>query len=103
MDLLAIFLLTFIVMFFWRRRKDAERAQHLIKQKCKTLELQLLEVNFKQEKPQKMAGHWRWCRYYQFEFSSTGDSRYQGQLIMAGSQYKFELPVYRVGDDLYEG
>ncbi|BEU01242.1 hypothetical protein OAG1_00420 [Agarivorans sp. OAG1] len=103
MDLLAIFLLTFIVMFFWRRRKDAERAQHLIKQKCKTLELQLLEVNFKQEKPQKMAGYWRWCRYYQFEFSSTGDSRYQGQLIMAGSQYKFELPVYRVGDDLYEG
>jgi hypothetical protein len=103
MDLLAIFLLTFIVMFFWRRRKDAERAQHLIKQKCKTLELQLLDVNFKQEKPQKMAGYWRWCRYYQFEFSSTGDSRYQGQLIMAGSQFKFELPVYKVGDDLYEG
>ncbi|WP_427980342.1 DUF3301 domain-containing protein [Agarivorans sp.] len=103
MDLLAIFIFCLIVMLFWRRRKDAERAQWLIKQKCQQLDLQLLDVNFKREKPQKMAGYWRWCRFYQFEFSSTGDSRYQGQLIMAGSQYKFELPVYRVTDDLFEG
>ncbi len=81
MDLLAIFIFCLIVMLFWRRRKDAERAQYLIKQKCQQLDLQLLDVNFKREKPQKMAGYWRWCRFYQFEFSSTGDSRYQGSSL----------------------
>ncbi|WP_432455217.1 MULTISPECIES: DUF3301 domain-containing protein [unclassified Agarivorans] len=101
MDLLAIFIFMAIVLFFWRRRKDAERAQHLIKQKCQQLDLQLLDLNFKQEKPQKIAGHWRWCRCYQFEFSSTGESRYQALLIMAGSQYKFDLPAYRI-DESFE-
>ena len=38
-------------------------------------------------------------RSYQFEFSSVGDRRYQGKLILEGMQLKcIELETYKLAD-----
>jgi hypothetical protein len=45
------------------------------------------------------AGRLQFRRSYQFEFSSTGDRRYQGKLVLEGMNLTtIELEAYRLPD-----
>ncbi|RKF18116.1 DUF3301 domain-containing protein [Alginatibacterium sediminis] len=83
---------------FSRQRKDAEWAGKLINKRCDELDLQLLEVSLRSIGFRRTQGRLSWQRRYQFDFSSTGDTRYQGLLILSRSNFQFQLPPYRVHD-----
>lgn len=101
--LFALLLCMYIVYSAMRIRELAFKAAA---RHCKQLDLQLLDqsvsmksVWFKRDKN----GLIRFWRSYKFEFSSMGDERYHGLVVMLGELAEsIELEVYRIpaaGDD----
>lgn len=102
-DLESLFWLSLILLviyYWWRSQKVKEIAlKHTIKQ-CKELELQLLDSNI------NLRGLWlkrdtdgtiKIWRSYNFEFSSTGDERYIGKVVLLGHKItNFELAPHRL-------
>ena len=91
-DIEALFWITLILYAFyhwWQGQKIKEIALKRTRKHCQELELQLLDDNI------NLRGFWlkrdpkgqiRVWRSYNFEFSSTGDERYAGRVIMLGNQ-----------------
>ena len=77
--------------YVWHSGKYKGRARELASRHCQELNLQLLDQSM------VITGYWP-ARYtngnfamrrtYQFEFSSTGDRRYQGIIVLLGLQLK---------------
>ncbi|MGB0203473.1 MAG: DUF3301 domain-containing protein [Neptuniibacter sp.] len=102
-DIESLFWLTLIMLViyhWWHSQKIKEIAlRHTIKQ-CKELDLQLLDANI------NLRGLWlkrdsegriRIWRSYNFEFSSTGDERYLGKVVLLGKKItNFELAPHRM-------
>ena len=92
-------LILFAIYFFSNALKARETALYVAKAHCKQLELQMLDdcvalTGFwvKRDKHGKLQA-WR---SYVFEFSATGFERYQGKIIMLGSNIaSIELDPYR--------
>lgn len=99
-DLLAILLLCFLLFLFWQSRRQAELAQRAIARKCDCMQLQVVSVALATHRFTRSERR-VWLRSrYQFEFSSTGDDCYIGQLDMWGFQVvKFHFPIHRVPDN----
>lgn len=102
-DLESLFWLTLIVLFmyhWWQSQQVKEVAHQHTRKQCKELELQLLDDNI------NLRGLWlkrdnegklRIWRSYNFEFSSTGDERYNGKVVMLGRTVtNFELAPHRL-------
>lgn len=102
-DLEALFLLTLILLSFyhwWQSQKVKEIALTHTRRKCRELDLQLLDDNI------NLRGFWlkrdgngrlKIWRSYNFEFSSTGDERYPGKVVMLGNQLtNLELAPHRL-------
>jgi len=103
LDLQALFWLCIIVLLihhWWQSQKIKEIAlQHTLR-KCKELDLQLLDASI------NLRGLWlkrdnegkiRIWRSYNFEFSSTGDERYPGKVVMLGNRItNFEMAPHRM-------
>ncbi len=98
-NLFAILGLTLFCFLFWQQRRQSEYANQAILHYCKKMQLQPLSIarhsyGFKLSNGKK-ALH----TIYTFEFSSIGDDRYIGKLIMIGFKIaKFDLPAYRIAD-----
>ncbi|RJG51194.1 DUF3301 domain-containing protein [Motilimonas pumila] len=94
-DLLILFAVFLICMWFWQQRKQSERAKVLITKHCESLNLQLLSVAQKNICFRPGADFFRYT--FEFEFSSDTESCYVGMLYLNGEyKYHFELPPYRV-------
>lgn len=99
-NLLAIVAFTFVCFLFWQQRRQSEYANQAIQHYCKKMELQLLSVARDTYGIRLPSGKKRLHTTYVFEFSSVGDDRYTGKLIMIGFKaVKFDLPAYRVSDE----
>lgn len=92
MTLTEIILLTTAALAInqWWRSRDA-KAVALIHaaRRCQSLDLQLLDQSIVLRKSRLMrspSGWLQWWREYSFEFSSTGNERYYGQLTLLGHQ-----------------
>lgn len=97
--LLGLVLITAFACLFWHHRQQAERAQVLIHQKCKQLDLQLVSVSLHRLQWPSARTKWRWVYQYQFEFSSLGDDCYRAKLHLQGPiAYQWEIPPYRIVD-----
>lgn len=105
-DLVSLFWITLFaacILLWWQSLKIKEVALAYTRRYCKTYELQLLDDNvnlrglwFKRNE-QGMVKVWR---SYNFEFSSTGDERYGGKVVLLGRKVtNFELDPYRVSED----
>jgi len=88
-------------LWYWSSAKAAqEHAYHAVKQHCQRLDLQMLDdyVAFKTIRCQRdNHGRLKFLRLYQFEFSSTGNERYNGTITLDGRQtLHIHLEPYRI-------
>lgn len=94
-EMLGILLLGLVGWAFWQQRRQAELAWQYMRRYCQHHDLQLLSL----ARTHRALGHkpLRLLTYYQFEFSSDGESHYQGQLCMQGLHVAgVELPPHRL-------
>ena len=98
-NLLWLVLASMLAIYWWQSGLYKGRARELATAHCQQLGLQLLDQSM------VIVGFWPvrdrsgrlvFRRSYQFEFSSTGDKRYQGRLVLEGILLKsIQLEVYR--------
>ncbi len=92
-----------VALYWWQSGVYKGRARELATAHCQQLGLQLLDQSM------VIVGFWplrgrggriEFRRTYQFEFSSVGDRRYQGRLILLGMQlHSIALEPYKLPDE----
>ncbi|MGN5112362.1 DUF3301 domain-containing protein [Aeromonas jandaei] len=94
-EMLGILALMAIAGAFWLQRRQAELAWQYMRRYCQHHDLQLLSLA---RSRREVAGKpLRLLTHYQFEFSSDGESHYQGILKMQGLHViGVELPPHRI-------
>jgi len=88
-DLLYLIIPALAAAWWWQARQAKQLALYYALQRCRALNLQLLDqsVVLRRTRLQRdTSGQLCLRRYYQFEFSSTGDQRYGGRLTLAGQR-----------------
>ena len=100
LKLLLLLLLGLIAVYWWQSGVYKGRARDLASEHCRRLDLQLLDQSM------VITGIWpvrardgrlTLRRRYQFEFASLGDRRYQGELVLIGSElFSIELETYKL-------
>jgi hypothetical protein len=100
--LLLLILAGVIAIYWWQSGLFKGRARELAAAHCRQLGLQLLDQSMVITAIRPMlgiGGRIEFRRTYQFEFSSTGDRRYQGELVMEAMRLKsIELEAYKLPD-----
>ena len=103
MSLRSIFLTTLVFCAAWYWLRARELKDHVLKyaaRHCEGLSLKLLDesVVLKELKPYKSKqGGFCLKRRYVFEFTSTGEDRYQGELVIIGRHIEqINLETHRV-------
>ena len=101
-NLLWLALVGLGALYWWQSGLFKGRARQLAMEHCRQLDLQLLDQSM------VITGFWpirnsrgnlAFKRTYQFEFSSTGDRRYRGELILEGMALKsIDLEAYKIQD-----
>lgn len=88
-DLFILFAFAIVVWHLWNAQGIKQLAHRAVKQHCDEMDVQLLDEGI------VLRGFWlkrdargnvRVWRSYNFEFSSTGDERYHGNIIVLGNQ-----------------
>jgi hypothetical protein len=101
-NLLLLVLAGGLALYWWQSGVYKGRARDLATAHCQQLGLQLLDqsmviIGFWPIRSR--AGQLAFRRSYQFEFSSVGDRRYQGKLVLEGMLLKsIELEAYSLPD-----
>lgn len=101
-NLLWLVLAGILAFYWWQSGLYKGRARDLATAHCQQLELQLLDqsmviVGFWPVRSR--AGKLVFRRTYLFEFSSIGDRRYQGRLVLEDMALKtIDLEAYRLPD-----
>lgn len=89
-----------VIAYWWFGALSREQALVEAKRLCHLDTLQLLDQTVAQKKQwlaRNNQGHISYYRLFVFEFTSTGDQRYQGRiLIVGGKVIKSDLDVYRI-------
>ena len=101
-NLLLLILAGVIAVYWWQSGLFKGRARELAAAHCRQLGLQLLDQSMVINAIRPVlssGGRIEFRRTYQFEFSSTGDRRYQGQLVMQAMRLEsIELEAYKLPD-----
>jgi hypothetical protein len=101
-NLLLLILAGVIAVYWWQSGLFKGRARELATAHCRQLNLQLLDQSMVITAIWPALSHGgkiEFRRTYQFEFSSIGDNRYQGQLVMQGLRLKsIDLETYKLPD-----
>lgn len=92
-----------VISFWWRSDKIKHDALAHVSRYCKKQNLQLLDQTLVL-KGVKLGrnenGSLIFRRKYSFEFTSTGEVRYQGQVVLYGaSLHRMDLEAYIIPDD----
>jgi len=99
-DVFIVSLLCLAILYWINGQKVREIALAAARVECKKLNLQLLDgsVSLKKIRPKRNpTGQLTLRREYQFEFSATGDERYQGKVILLGVIVELiELQPHRI-------
>ena len=101
-NLLLLILAGVTAVYWWQSGLFKGRARELAAAHCRQLGLQLLDQSMVITAIRPMrgsGGRIEFRRTYQFEFASTGDRRYQGQLVMQAMHLEsIELEAYKLPD-----
>jgi len=101
-NLLLLILVGATAVYWWQSGLFKGRARELATAHCRQLDLQLLDQSMVITAiwpALSQSGKIEFRRTYQFEFSSVGDRRYQGQLVMQGMHLKsIKLETYKLPD-----
>ncbi|WP_421295958.1 DUF3301 domain-containing protein [Aeromonas veronii] len=94
-EMLGILLLIAMGGLFWLQRQQAEVAWQYMRRYCQHHDLQLLSLA--RHRRELAHNPLRLLTHYQFEFSSDGESHYQGTLKMQGLHVVgIDLPPHRI-------
>ncbi len=104
-DLMLFAILVFTLFYWWSATGIKEVALAATKLHCQKMDVQLLDdcialnrLWFKRDE----IGKNRVWRSYRFEFTVTGESRYDGRIILLGSKIlSIQLGPYRIKRDFY--
>ena len=104
-DLVLFVILVFTLYYWWSASVIKEIALAATKLHCQNMDVQLLDecialnrLWFKQDE----MGKNRVWRSYRFEFTLTGENRYDGHTILLGSKVLLiQLDPYRIRENLY--
>lgn len=101
-ELSWIFLFGFAAWYWWKARAVKEVALRAAKQHCRQMDVMLLDEAvflrglWLKRDPQ---GRIRVWRRFLFEFSTTGEHRYTGRVIMLGwTVESIQLDPHRIGE-----
>lgn len=98
--LLALSLMVIAIAYWWDAYGIKQMALGIVKARCKTLDLQLLDEGLVLRKlalRRDGCGRVRMERKFSFEFTSTGDQRYRGVIILLGRSLEhFDLEAHRI-------
>ncbi len=101
-NLLLLILAGVTAVYWWQSGLFKGRARELAAAHCRQLGLQLLDQSMVITAIRPILGRGgriEFRRTYQFEFSSTGDRRYHGQLVMQAMRLEsIELEAYKLPD-----
>jgi len=101
-DILLFFITIGIIAYWWYGSQCKEQAIFEAKRLCGLDSLQFLDQTVEQQKlwvTRSKQGYLCFSRSYTFEFTTTGEQRYQGRILMVGGKIKkSDLDVYRVHD-----
>ena len=101
-NLFWILLAAIILLYWWHSGSFKGRARALAVAHCQQYQLQLLDqsVVICGIWPEIAAnGRFTLRRKYQFEFTSTGERRYQGTVVLSGMNLKsIELEAFQIVD-----
>lgn len=88
-ELMVAFVLVLIGIVVWQNAGFRDRALALAQQYCEHRDVQLLDETISlcgMGLGRDKRGNWGIRRHYEFEFTATGERRYQGQLVMLGQR-----------------
>lgn len=96
--ILSVFLL--ILAYWWQAQGVKHRAIKAVKAHCKSMDVQLLDDSVELKRfwfKRNARGQLAIWRSYAFEFSSTGEERYLGRVVMLGIQLeRVDLSPHRL-------
>lgn len=99
-ELWGLLALGIFVMYWWQARDAKAAALHYAAARCRSLGVQLLDQSMVQRRirlQRDEAGHAGLQRHYAFEFSSTGNERYPGRIIIQGKRLiSIEMAPYEI-------
>ncbi len=111
MSLQFILLTSLVMLVVWyvlRARESKELATRAVASYCQRLSLSMLDqtvalskIAFKRDRnsPWFFINRWQLLREYRFDFTSTGEDRYQGRVWLSGKRVKnIEVPPHRIDD-----
>lgn len=100
LDILWLLLIGAGLWFWWNALGAHQRALRAAKQHCEQMNVQLLDDSVVLQRlriQRSTRGPMTLARSYQFEFSSTGDDRYFGEVKLLGYRLQqVHLGVYRI-------
>lgn len=88
-DVFWLMVIGLILWHWWESLKVRETALKAATNRCKEMDLQLLDSSVGQRGiwvKKDSHGRLRWWRRYIFDFSSTGEDRYRGTVITLGDK-----------------
>lgn len=99
-DLFGLLIISLVGYYWWHSKGVKEQTLKVVSRHCDKLDLQLLDQSialrglwFKRDK----TGNLRFWRSYTFDFSSQGDDRYQGRIVLIGKQIEsVDLDPHRI-------
>lgn len=99
-ELITIFVLVLFVSYWWRAKGVKEVALTAVRNYCKQMDIDMLDefvmlraLWFKRNDK----GEWCIWRSYNFEFSTTGEDRYMGKIVMLGNKVQnVEVEPHRI-------
>jgi Protein of unknown function (DUF3301) len=98
--LIIFFILLAIIAFWWDSATAYENAYQSARQACDSNHVHLLDDTLARSKLslcRHAKGYVQFCRQYTFEFSSDGEMRYKGTILLSGKLVeKVEMEAYRV-------
>jgi len=102
-NLFWLFLAGFVIWYWWRSKAIKDSVLQAAKDYCKSMDVMLLDdavflrgLWFKRDD----RGNMRVWRRFMFDFTSTGEERYAGRIIMLGQRIiHTELEPHRFGPD----
>ena len=82
-DIIFFMLLSFLGYFWWQSKAVKESAIIRVKRYCKEMDIQLLDETISTKKSRLIwhRNQLKIKRSFVFEFTSTGEARYEGEII----------------------
>ncbi len=99
-NFVVFFIIVGIIWYWWHSVSAYEVAYKQAKDACSRLDLQFLDDTLdviKLRLCRHPHGYMQFCRVYEFEFSSDGNSRYKGFITLSGLKFEnIDMDAYKI-------